>query len=190
MPSQSPFTVDTVLNAIPLHGITVAGLALKFSQWVSTEEGFEHLMFLAKRVALLDVDTITWFRKNMPTTAEVLLAIPREGINLDCFMIKFSWPELPHAARRRIVLVLDRIARLDERTMDVRLRGRLTVQDVIDAIPNEGTTLEKVFHKFKTRFGRSFEEESGNLIVIFSLVTEKDASIQRVFVREEYRVTQ
>jgi hypothetical protein len=183
-PLPSP-TLDEIYQAIPPQGIAIVDFAAKFKGRISEEEeSFKTLLRLVRTVANLDFETMSISRKIRPTKREIRAAIPPEGISFEDFISLFVWLQLPEDNMHNVSRFLEQIATPDVKTSTIRLKGELTAEEVVDAIPPDGITYPQLYLKFEERMA-AHPEDHGNLISILSRVAVWDVPNMRLSVRDD-----
>jgi hypothetical protein len=178
-------TLDELYQAIPPQGIAIVDFAAKFKGRISEEEeSFKTLLRLVRTVANLDFETMSISRKIRPTKREIRAAIPPEGISFDDFISLFCWLQLPEDSTHHVSRFLDQIATPDLGTSTLHLKGELTAEEVVDAIPPEGITYPQLYLKFEERMA-THPEDCGNIVSILSRVAVWDVPNMRLYVRDD-----
>jgi hypothetical protein len=177
-------TLDEIYQAIPPQGIKIVDFAARFKGRISEqEESFKTLLRLVRTVATLDFETMSIWPKFRPMKKEIRAAIPPEGITFDDFVSRFNWRQIPEDSMQHIFRFLGQIATQDVETSVIRLKGRLTPEEVIAAMPREGITQHEMYLKFEERI-ETHPEDHWNLISILSRVAVWDVRNRRLYVRE------
>lgn len=188
-PPIAPLKLEEISDAIPPHGITIADLAAKFKSRLGGEEAFKSLVSMVQKVANIDMQTTVCRLKDRPTNAEILAAIPAEGIPLP--ELETMWQGKPMSTVERIARLLSRIVtcRLGDDSDTIFLRGSLTVAEVARAIPVEGTTPSALILKFDERFKASgdYAAEYMHLLEILSEIAEWEEHSHILVLRDSYR---
>jgi hypothetical protein len=183
--SLPSLTLDEIYQAIPPQGIKIIDFAAKFLGRISEEEeSFKTLLRLVRTVGTLDLETMSISPRLRPTKKEIRAAIPPEGITFGDFVSRFNWLQVPEVSMQHVLRFLGQIATPDVETSIIRLKGRLTPEEVIDAIPREGITQHEMYLKFKERI-ETHAEDHRNLISILSRVAEWDVRNRRLYLRED-----
>jgi hypothetical protein len=151
-------TLDEMYRAIPPEGVEVVQFAAWFNRRTSGDEKFKTLMLLARTVATLDVENSVLLRQVRPTEKEIRDAIPPEGIEFERLLDLVGYTQLSSDNQDRVARFLDQIATPDLATWRIRLKGRLTLEEILAAIPDDGITPAGLYQKFEARFASDDQE--------------------------------
>lgn len=189
-PPIAPLNLEEISDAIPAHGITIADLAAKFKSRLEGDEAFKTLVSMVKRVADIDMETTMCRLKEGPTNAEVLAAIPSQGIPLA--ELEPMWQGKSMSTVARIARLLSRIVtcRVGDESHILYLRGCLTAADVARAIPDEGTTPSVIILKFHERFLASsdYAAEYMHLMEILTEIADWVEHTHILVLRDSHRI--
>jgi hypothetical protein len=181
-PLPSP-TLDEIYQAIAPQGIKIVDFAARFKGRISEEEeSFKTLLRLVRTVATLDFETMSIWPKFRPTKKEIRAAIPPEGITFGDFVSQFNWFQVLEDSMQHLTRFLGELATRDVETSIIRLKGRLTAEEVVAAIPREGIAQHEMYLKFGERI-ETHPEDHWNLISILSRVAVWDVRKRRLYVR-------
>ena len=142
-------TLEEIHRAIPPTGIKISDFTALFEARMPAEESFRTLLLLASAVARFDCNEMIMWPKSRPTKEEIRAAIKDNGIRFEESMELFGWNGLSEEKRELISYCLDQIAMPDMATRTIRLRGSLTAEEMIAAIPDEGITKSGLELKIK-----------------------------------------
>jgi len=142
-------TLEEIHRAIPPTGIRTSDFTALFEARMPAEESFRTLLLLASAVARFDCNEMIMWPKSRPTKEEIRATIKENGIRFEEFMELFGWNDLSEEKRELISYCLDQIALPDMATRTVRLRGNLTAEEMLAAIPDEGITKSELELKIK-----------------------------------------
>ena len=95
----------------------------------------------------------------------------------------FGWNNMPLKTRERVASCLNQIAMPDEATRTIRLRGSLTAEELIAAIPDEGITKDELGRKIK-QFTNGNHGEFWRAFKILSQVVVWDVFTEKIFKRD------
>lgn len=140
-------TLEEIHRAIPPTGIKISDFTALFEARTPAEESFRTLLLLASVVARFDYNEMIMWPKSRPTREEARAAIKENGIRFEEFMELFGWNNLSEEKRELISYCLDQIALPDMATRTIRLRGSLTAEELLAAIPDEGITKSELEFK-------------------------------------------
>lgn len=176
-------TLDEIHRAIPLNGIKISDFTELFRARMPAEESFRTLLLLANAVARFDCNMMMMWPKSRPTEEEVRAAIKQNSILFEEFVELFGWNELSEEKRKDVSLCLDQIAMPDTATRTIRLRGSLTAEKMIAAIPDEGITKPELELKIK-ELRNPTPGEFWKAMKILSEVAVWDVFTEKIFKRD------
>lgn len=142
-------TLQEIHRAIPPTGIKISDFTALFEARMPAEESFRTLLLLASVVARFDCNEMIMWPKSRPTREQVRAAIKENGIRFEEFMELFGWNDLSEEKRELISYCLNQIALPDMATRTIRLRGSLTAEEMLAAIPDEGITKSELELKIR-----------------------------------------
>ena len=174
-------TLDEIHRAIPTTGIKISDFTELFRARMPAEESFRTLLLLSSAVARFDSNLMMMWPKFRPTKEEIRAAIKQNGIHFEEFVDLFGWNEMPEEKRKLVAYYLDQIALPDMATGTIRLRGSLTAEEVIAAIPDEGITMRELALKVKAFTN---PDELWKAMRILSQVAVWDVFIEKIFRRD------
>ena len=140
---------------------------------------------MARTVAYICPLSFVLFRKARPTNEELYAAIGEEGLSVRDFMSVFHWNEISEARRRMITEYLDMVAYPHVETGRIIFR-RLTVEEIISAIPREGITMDALLRRFEPvlkPYGMIRPGETWRLFKNLSYVAEWDVFTEKLYLR-------
>ena len=176
-------TLEEIHRAIPPTGIKISDFTEIFKARMPAEDSFRTLLLLANAVARFDNNLMMMWPKSRPTKEEVRAAIKENGIRFEEFVELFGWNDLPEEKRKLIAYCLDQIALPDMAARTIRLRGSLTAEEMIAAIPDEGITKSELELRIK-ELRNPTPEEFWKAMKILSQVAVWDVFTEKIFRRD------
>lgn len=176
-------TLDEIYRAIAPDGIDICDFLELFRARMPAEESFKTLLLLASAVARVDTSHLMLWPKPRPSKEEVRAALKQKGIHFEEYVELFGWNDMTETKRERVSCYLDQIAVPEMATQTIQLRGSVTAEEMIAAIPDEGITKDELHGKIK-QFTNGNHGDFWRAFKILSQVAVWDVFTEKIFKRE------
>lgn len=149
--ARAKLPLNEISHAIPPEGVQVADFAAHFEGRTTGEERFKNLMIRARAVADLNVVELVLRRRRRPTAQEIRAAFPPQGFSPIDIIHLFNWMNLSDEDQSQIAQLMSKISVMNPSTKTFYLKGPLTAEEIVEAIPAEGITPPELCQKLEAR---------------------------------------